>query len=157
MNNSWSAYAKAETERSLSYPAELPPWQSDCWAFALRACLMFLLISIKQSFSIREPLPENTLSTWNLLGQFLGNKTSKQRRNPLEIQTLNVSGTLCSFSSRLQKQFLSKSVAQYLKRHFANSVIFKDPLLLVRLCYMLLVWDSGKETVFYKVYDPGNC
>lgn len=113
--------AKAETERSLSCPADL-------WRLGARsACVLRVSAPLRQTDS---PSPLASLCQRTLpwaasdSGQFPGNTTSKQRRNPLEIQTWNVSGTLCSFSPRLQQHFLSKKVAQYSKTHFTNIVWF---------------------------------
>lgn len=160
MNNSLSAYTKAETERCLSCPADLPPWQSDCWALALRACFMFLLVSLKQPFSIREPLPENTLSTWSLLFRSVSRQQNKQTKaKPSGNPNLRCFRNSLLFFFLPSEALSKQKCCSILKKAllYKHGAISKDPLLLKRWCYVLLVWDSGSETVFYKVYEPGNC
>lgn len=147
MNNSLLAYTKAETERSLSYPADLPPWQSDWWAPTLRACFTFLLISVKQPCSLREPLPENNLSTWNLLFRSVSRQQDKQTKekpsgNPNFKCFRNSLLFFCLPSEALSKQKCCSILKKALYKH---SVTSKDPLLLTRWCYVSLgfrEWES---------------
>lgn len=143
---------KAKPERALPKPADKVTAGHSPSVHALCFC----------SYQLNSPAPLESLYQRTLcllgvsyLGRFLGNKASKQRRKPLEIQTLHVSRTL-AFSFCFQKHFPSKTVAQYLERHFINIVTFP------KVCCSwqddaLLVWDSGNETVFQEVYKPGNC
>lgn len=105
---------------------------------------MFLLISIKQSFSIREPPPENTLSTWSILFRPVPRQQRKQTKektsgNP-NFKCFKNSCFFFLLSEALSKQKCCSILKKALYKH---NEISKGLLLLTNDA--LLVWDSGRQ------------